>query len=248
MFTALLQGFSEQRNTTLTENRGFMHSCTDAGVGGSQHPTRYVIWLDISTYTIISFHFEALSPLSVCKGRKAILFSSLSLRKWVFLSPWKHLTTPKTIWYTGQFVRRLIFCDLLHRRLPRKMFLYLYKIHEMHIHWDYPWDLINSFLETDILFFSADTPCPFIWWNSVIYLESLLWATYVRWLMTRSWSICYLILLMFQKPFLVWFNDFSFMCVFMTLLQAAKQLVLACMVWGLLFPKDLNLWSVIHNF
>lgn len=28
------------------------------------------------------------------------------------------------------------------------------------------------------------------------------------------------------NTFIVWFNDFSFMCVFMTLLQAAEQLVL----------------------
>lgn len=40
-------------------------------------------------------------------------------------------------------------------------------------------------------------------------------------------------------PFIVWFNDFSFMCVFMTLLQAAEQSLLRGMVMsGLFFPEN----------
>lgn len=84
--------------------------------GKYQHVTRLCL------FTLKPWAEGSLS-LFACKGNsKAIHPSSLSLRKEVCLSPWKHLTTPKTIWHTEHCVRKLPLWGLLHHAHPLQHF------------------------------------------------------------------------------------------------------------------------------
>lgn len=109
----------------------------------------------------------------------------------------------------------------------------------MHIHWVYPWNLIKSSKKLSSFFFCSADNYLFVYLlkQCDLFTKAFMVTTYLRWVMIRNWWN--LMLLMFQRqlliPFTVWFNDFPFMCVFMTLLQAAEQLVL----------RDGNVWTVL---
>lgn len=216
---------------------------TSENISSRQDKHKWVRWGNFNIlhdYVLSLWRHEAkvlTHSLPTCKGNsKAIHFSLLSLRKEDCLSPWKHLPTPKTIWYTGQFVRKLTFWGLLHQ-VPSSQHFPLslwnqYNAHPAGLSLECNWE----FKETDILFFfffSADNSLSIYLMNQRdLFTKLFMDTTYLRWLTATSWLIRHLMLLMFQRrlliPFIVWFNDCSFMCVFMSLLQAAEQLLL----WG----------------
>lgn len=95
---------------------------TSESIPSWQDKHKSVRWGISALYMAASLHFEAVSlrfSPSACEGNSPQLTFT---QKNICLSLWKHLTTPKTFWYTGQCVRRLAFGGLPHQASPLQHF------------------------------------------------------------------------------------------------------------------------------